>query len=59
MAFWDPVNTMCSPTTCSPVRAGAVLYADRGHLSRAGAMLLAGDIAPALDWVGGRVEPRP
>jgi lysophospholipase L1-like esterase len=50
---------MCSPTTCSPVRAGAVLYADRGHLSRAGAMLLAGDIAPALDWVGGRVEPRP
>lgn len=59
VAFWDPVNTMCSPTTCSPVRAGAVLYADGGHLSRAGAMLLAGGLAPALDWVGGRSDAPP
>jgi len=59
VAFWDPANTMCSPTTCSPVRGRSVLYAHRGHLSRAGAMLLAGDLAPALDWVGGRIDARP
>lgn len=59
VAFWDPIDTMCSPTVCSPVRQGAVLYSDGGHLSRAGALSLAGGLAPALDWVGGRTDARP
>jgi len=59
VAFWDPVDTMCSPTVCSPVREGALLYGDSGHLSRAGALSLAGGIAPALDWAAGRTAARP
>ena len=59
VAWWDPVDTMCSATVCSPVRDGAVLYVDGGHLSRAGALSLAEGLAPALDWVGGRTESRP
>lgn len=59
VAFWDPVDTMCSSTVCSPVREGAVLYGDGGHLSRSGALSLAEGLAPALDWVGGRTDSRP
>lgn len=59
VAFWDPVDTMCSPTVCSPVSDGAVLYGDGGHLSRAGALILAKGLTPALDWVGGRTDARP
>jgi len=59
VAVWDPVDAMCSPTVCSPVKAGAVLYADGGHLSRAGALSLADGLAPAMDWVGGRSDARP
>lgn len=59
VAVWDPVDTMCSPTVCSPVKAGAVLYGDGGHLSRAGALSLADGLAPAMDWVGGRSDARP
>ncbi|MFZ5669665.1 MAG: acyltransferase family protein [Pseudomonadota bacterium] len=59
VAFWDPAETLCGPRVCSPVRDGAILYGDAGHLSRAGALALDPDIRPALDWVAGRTDARP
>jgi peptidoglycan/LPS O-acetylase OafA/YrhL len=50
VAVLDPFETLCDRTICPAVVAGVIAYRDRGHLSRAGAMLLAGAFKRSLTW---------
>ena len=49
--LWDPFPLLCGPQFCTAVHDGAILYSDRGHLSKAGARYLLPFAAPSLAWL--------
>lgn len=48
VTVWDPLDILCDAQTCSPIRAGRVLYSDHQHLSVIGALLLQEGISRVL-----------
>ncbi len=48
VATWDPFDALCDDDVCHAVSEGEVLFRDRTHLSKAGAMHLATTLVPWL-----------
>jgi hypothetical protein len=49
VSLFDPVPLLCDDDVCPDVVDGEFLYADPRHLSVAGSLLLAPDLARAVD----------
>ncbi len=46
----DPIDLLCTATTCSPVLDGHLVYVDAHHLTHRGTEKLVDMLAPALTW---------